>query len=283
MLAVFNIAGLNIQMDINTEIFIDGAIQPFKIEAAKGAFDISYSFIPCEQSPNELLKPEYRIDVSQFAEHYLINGAYYRKSKMGGYDSCLSFDINRFDELKCFVSTPKNGEYAPVLSCLLAFELPLLQFGGFSLHSSLVKYKGRAVLFSAPSGTGKSTQARLWQTHLGAETINGDRALLRKLSRGWQAYGSPWAGTSCIYRQESAEKPIVFIVRQSANNRVTELSKAEAFKLILSEAQVQHWQPQLMAKSCDLIEQFVRETPIYFLECRPDLGAVNAALEIVEG
>jgi hypothetical protein len=283
MLAAFNIAGLNIHMDIGAEIFKDGPIVPFEKEAVNGTHDISYSFTPYEQRKEKLFKPEYRIDVSQFAEHYFINGVYYRKSTVGGCDSCLSFDINRLDKLRCFVATPKNEKFIPMLSHVMAFELPLLQFDGFSLHSSLVKYKGMAVLFSAPSGTGKSTQAQLWQTHLGADIINGDRALLRKTSTDWRAYGSPWAGTSNIYRQESMGNPIVFILRQSEKNRVRELGKAEAFKLILSEAQAQHWHPQLMAKSCDLIEQFVRSTPIYLLECLPDLGAVNAALEIVEG
>ena len=59
--------------------------------------------------------------------------------------------------------------------------------------ASFIRWQGRGILFSAPSGTGKSTQANLWVQHQGAEVINGDRAALRQVGGRWQAFGLPYA------------------------------------------------------------------------------------------
>ena len=86
----------------------------------------------------------------------------------------------------------------------IGLETLLLQHQGLLLHASLINYAGRAIAFAGPSGVGKSTQADLWKKCLGAEIINGDRAVLRKNADHWIAYGSPYAGTSGIYKNNSA-------------------------------------------------------------------------------
>lgn len=63
---------------------------------------------------------------------------------------------------------------------LLGLERLLLSRQGLLLHASFIRWQDRGILFSAPSGTGKSTQADLWVRHRGAEVINGDRAALRR-------------------------------------------------------------------------------------------------------
>ena len=65
----------------------------------------------------------------------------------------------------------------------------LLPFSCVLLHASVIEYAGGAVLFSAPSGTGKSTQAALWARHRGAHIRNGDKAGVRVLPDSVRAYG----------------------------------------------------------------------------------------------
>ena len=69
---------------------------------------------------------------------------------------------------------------------------------GFILHASYILYRGEAILFSAPSGTGKSTQAAFWKEHRGAEIINGDRVLVIKRDGVFYACGVYVSGTSGI-------------------------------------------------------------------------------------
>lgn len=79
--------------------------------------------------------------------------------------------------------------FDPVFASLFALERRMLQKDSFILHSAYIRHRGRAILFSAPSGTGKSTQASLWAQYAGAEIINGDRALLQKVQDCWMARG----------------------------------------------------------------------------------------------
>ena len=78
----------------------------------------------------------------------------------------------------------------------LAPERPLLHYGRLILHASAVIYHERAYLFTAPSGGGKSTQAKIWEQTLHAQVINGDKVVLHNNGSDLIAYGSPIAGTS---------------------------------------------------------------------------------------
>lgn len=80
----------------------------------------------------------------------------------------------------------------------------LAEHGGVVLHSSyIITQRGEALLFSAPSGTGKSTQAELWRSYAGAKVINGDRALV-KAENGVTANGILFSGTSGISENVTA-------------------------------------------------------------------------------
>ena len=83
---------------------------------------------------------------------------------------------------------------------LTAMELEhsLAESKSFILHSSFIAVNGKAILFTAPSGTGKSTQAALWVKHKGAELINGDRCAVAVTDEGVFACGVPFCGSSGV-------------------------------------------------------------------------------------
>lgn len=168
--------------------------------------------------------------------------------------------------------------YSAPLRCvhLIAGEQTLLRADAMLLHSSVVCFHGRAVLFSGPSGAGKSTQARLWERNLGAEVINGDRALIRKQDGGFVCGGSPWAGTSGIYRRESAPLAGIFLVEQASENR-TERLGFRALAPLLSQTVVNSWDLHFMERLTGLYQELLSFVPVYRLYCRPDEGAVQAA------
>lgn len=155
----------------------------------------------------------------------------------------------------------------------IGLETLLLQHEGLLLHASLVKYKGVAIAFSAPSGVGKSTHADLWQTHLGAEILNGDRAALRKGEDGWRAYGSPHAGTSRIFKNDHAPLRAIVFLQQAKENRLRRLSAAEAFPKLYPELSIHHWEKAFVEKAMDLALELLAQTPAYLLECLPEESA----------
>lgn len=163
-------------------------------------------------------------------------------------------------------------------------ELMLVALEAFSLHSSLVRRPaGDAVLFTAPSGTGKSTQAALWEQHAGGDTLNGDRSILRRVGGVWTAFGSPFAGTSGIYRNESAPVRALVVLRQAPENTIRRLSLAEAFRAIYSESVLPRWNTEAHQRVIALITAAVSKLPVYLLACTPDARAVQLLRDTLEG
>ena len=157
----------------------------------------------------------------------------------------------------------------------IGLETLLLQHKGLLLHASLINYCDKAIAFSGPSGVGKSTQAELWRVHSGAEIINGDRAALRTGSGGWIAYGSPYAGTSGIYKNAHAPLAAIILLQQGAKNQLCRLTPAEAFPRLYPELTIHHWDKTFVSAATDLCLQLLTETPVYLLVCRPEESAVQ--------
>lgn len=169
-------------------------------------------------------------------------------------------------------------EYSKIWNCthLIQGERLLLQHDAFLLHSSLVQIHGKTVLFSGPSGAGKSTQAQLWNTHLGAEILNGDRTVVMKKADGFYGGGSIWSGTSHIYRPEQAPIAGIFLVNQAPENRIQRLG-FDAFKPLFTQTIVNSWDSSFMEKITELFAQLLEEVPIYRLYCRKDQAAAELA------
>lgn len=158
---------------------------------------------------------------------------------------------------------------------MLGLEQLLLRHGGLILHASLIRWQGQSILFSAPSGTGKSTQASLWETHMGAEILNGDRAGIRYVNGKWTAYGLPYAGSSHIFRNESAPIGAIVILRQGKENVIKQMTPVAALRALIPEFSAHRWNPGFMNKVLNIAAELLQEVPVYYLECLPDYGSVQ--------
>lgn len=157
---------------------------------------------------------------------------------------------------------------------LIGAETLLLRHHAFLLHSSLVVHNGKAILFSGPSGIGKSTQADLWEKHMGSKVVNGDRCVVIQKENGFYGAGSPWAGTSGIYHNDQAPIAAIILLKQASHNRIWRLG-AEAFPALFSQTTVNSWDSKFMSVITDLYQELFLRVPIYALECRPDEEAVQ--------
>lgn len=164
---------------------------------------------------------------------------------------------------------------------LLGLENVLLINHGFLLHASFIDWHGKGILFTAPPGTGKSTQAALWEQYEGAQTINGDRAALVKRNGCWYAYGLPIAGTSGIYRNESAPISAVVILSQAKHNLVRKLRFSEIMRHMYPEITVHRWDANFVNNALNLAIDFIQSVPVYMLECLPDKDAVDALKQVL--
>lgn len=143
------------------------------------------------------------------------------------------------------------------------------------LHASVIENEDRGIVFTAPSGTGKSTQADLWVKYRDAEIINGDRALIRKCKDEYRVYGSPYAGSSYIYKDKNTKLELIVILRQGSENRILHLSQKEKYLHLLSELRLSRGNKEAMNKQTDWLLELIESVPIIMFECKPDKEAVN--------
>lgn len=158
---------------------------------------------------------------------------------------------------------------------LLSMEHDCLKHHAILLHASYIVYNGQAILFTAPSGNGKSTQADLWAAHAGAEIINGDRALIFYQDGQWYAGGFPVCGSSphCLNRTAPL-KAIVYLDKAPAN-LLRRLSGFQPVNYIYSQSFVNRWNSDDCRAISDMILALADGVPIFHYECTKEPDAVT--------
>lgn len=162
-----------------------------------------------------------------------------------------------------------------LINCL-AFEKTMCEAGRFILHSSFIETDKGAILFTAPSGTGKSTQAELWRKYRGSEVINGDRSGIWKENDTWMAGGVLWCGTSEIMKNRKMPLRAIVILKQGPENEILKMRFPTKVGQILEQITVNPWNKQMIADAKLFCMLLCQEVPIIYLSCRPDEGAVEA-------
>lgn len=162
-----------------------------------------------------------------------------------------------------------------VFVAMLALEKQMIDAGAMILHSAFMCYEDTAVLFSAPSETGKSTQADLWEKYRGTRTINGDRSLLIREEDGWKAYGWPVCGSSEICHNESYPIRAIIMLKQAKENKVYPLIGFQAVREVMEQITINSWDRDFQIKVMDHMDCMLREVPIYRLECDISEDAVK--------
>ena len=145
--------------------------------------------------------------------------------------------------------------------------------GGFLFHCAYIDYGGKAILFTAPSGTGKSTQAELWAKHRGAEIINGDRAAVC-VRDGVLAEGIPFCGSSEYCNNRTLPLAAIVYLSQASKTVIRKLRGAEAFSKIWEGVSVNTWIKEDVEAVSNAVLRAAAEIPVYYLACTPDESAV---------
>lgn len=155
------------------------------------------------------------------------------------------------------------------------FEAMLLSRQRLCLHAACVNTVSGGLLFSGPSGIGKSTQADLWCRFRNAKLINGDRPILSRGASGWLAWGSPFAGSSRCHINESCPAAAIVILQQGKQCALEPLKPAEAFRAVWSGLTVHSWDKQYVEEAIQLTMELIGSVPVFRYTCTPDSHAVD--------
>lgn len=156
----------------------------------------------------------------------------------------------------------------------MSAEHLVLEANGVIFHASFIEHNGKAILFTAPSGTGKSTQAELWKEHRGAEIINGDRAVIRMIDGKAYACGIPFAGSSKYCKNATLPIAAIVYLKQSSITTITKLNATTAFKKIWGECTVNTWNSKDVEIATSVVLDIIEQVPVYELACTPDESAI---------
>ena len=147
-------------------------------------------------------------------------------------------------------------------------------------HGSVIAVDGKAYLFTAKSGTGKSTHTRLWRELFGdrAVMVNDDKPLLAVTPEGVVAYGTPWNGKHRLGCNMSAPLEAVCILERGEENRIAPVSPVEALPMLLQQSHRPAGAASRLAY-LELWDKLASGVRFYRLHCNMDIQAAQVAFE----
>ncbi|OUP49446.1 hypothetical protein [Lachnoclostridium sp. An181] len=151
----------------------------------------------------------------------------------------------------------------------IQFYGKLLRYGGFVLHASAVVVDGEAYLFSADSGTGKSTHTKLWQSYFGedkAVIINDDKPAIRIEKGGCMVYGTPFSGKTDENRNQKAVLRGICMLERGEENQIRAISPKEALPLLMRQTLLPVHE-DVVDELFSMLDAVLKKVPIYRMEC----------------
>ena len=173
-----------------------------------------------------------------------------------------------------------SDSYLEELAVYRKIAEKILDYDTVLFHGSVVAVDGVGYLFTAKSGTGKSTHTRLWREYFGerAVMVNDDKPLLHIADSGVVAYGTPYNGKHRLGTNTSVPLKAICILTRSADNHIEPITREQAYTMLLQQV----YRPAdmlKMAKTLELVDRLADSVKLYRLGCNMDISAAKIAYE----
>ena len=184
----------------------------------------------------------------------------------------------RADELEGAAVREHADPYLETLAVYRKLAQLLVQDDILLMHGAVVAVDGQAYLFTAKSGTGKTTHTRLWMRQFGdrAVMVNGDKPLLHITSEGVTVYGTPWDGKEHLSTNTFCPLKALCILTRSETNHIERISKKEALPMLCQQS-YRPCSPIGAQKMLALVDRLGSSVPLYRLGCNMEPEAALVA------
>lgn len=147
-------------------------------------------------------------------------------------------------------------------------------------HGSVIAVDGEGYLFTAKSGTGKSTHTRLWREYFGerAVMVNDDKPLLHITDSGVTAYGTPWDGKHRLSTNTAVPLKGICILTRDTTNHIEQAEPHDTYPMIVQQTN-RSLTADGMKQTLSLIDRMLNVVPVYRLGCNMDIEAARVAYE----
>ncbi len=175
-------------------------------------------------------------------------------------------------------------EYLETLAVYRKICTRLLEKGILLFHGSAVEVDGVAYLFTAKSGTGKSTHTALWRQVFKdrAVMINDDKPLLKLTSDGVRVCGTPWNGKHGLGCNKMVPLKAICILERAENNTIVPVDAVEALPMLLQQS-FRTGTPNGTVLLFDILDKLTKRVQLYRLGCNMDPQAAIVAYEGMKG
>lgn len=162
-----------------------------------------------------------------------------------------------------------------------AFSDRLVELGGAVLHGSAIAYENQGIVFSANSGTGKSTHTRLWKECFGnqVKVVNDDKPAIRFYNEVPYIFGTPWSGKSDLNDNVRVQLGSIVFIKRAETNWIEKLNTRDSIFNLMSQISRPYYDEKIGLKTMGIIEQLVKTIPVYRLHCNTSPAAVNVVLQ----
>lgn len=156
----------------------------------------------------------------------------------------------------------------------------LVANGGMLMHGAVIEYNGEAYMFTAPSGTGKTTHILQWKNLYGnsVHIINGDKPLIRCIDGEFIVYGTPWCGKEHYNRNTKAPLKGIVLLSRGEENSIERISPDKFNEFLLKQVYMPK-SPEGVMQSLDFADRLFSSVPLYSLKCNISTDAARVACE----
>ena len=173
--------------------------------------------------------------------------------------------------------------YLETLAVYRKLAAALLPDNILLFHGSCVCVDGEGYLFTAKSGTGKSTHTRLWREMLGSRAVmvNDDKPLLKIQENGVTVFGTPWDGKHHLSTNIAVPLKSICILEQGKQNEIHRITPQEAYPMLLQQT----YKPEdarLMYKTLQLLDSLKDSVRLYRLRCNQELEAAEISFKSMQ-
>lgn len=161
----------------------------------------------------------------------------------------------------------------------------LIDYDALLFHGSAIAVDGEAYLFTALSGTGKSTHTRLWRQHFGdrAVMVNDDKPFVRLKDGQVVICGSPWDGKHRLSCNVEVPLKALCLLERGEENTIAPVSRRDALPFLLQQSFRPSDEAEQFAKAVSLLDRLTEHLPLYRLQCNMDPEAAVVAYQGMGG
>lgn len=219
--------------------------------------------------------------IRNYCEDYLCEGPADFTVEAGPADIAFEREKSARDDINRGVPVVEYADpYLETLAIYRKIAEKMMSYDALLFHGSAIAVDGVAYLFTATSGTGKSTHSYFWRKTFGerAVMVNDDKPLLKFTEKGVLACGTPWNGKHKLGTNIIAPLEAICILERGTENEIIPIPASEALPMLLQQSH-RPGNPKNMALYLDLIDRLTKKVRFYRLKCTIDPAAAEVAHE----